>query len=223
MRHGVGVLVVLSVPLLLVSACGPLTQMLFAKQEAEIDVRFLGVERRVDEHDAELTTLGIRVTGLETSVTQTADVARGARDRADVALARTAALDRRLTPPATPRAVPDPSKARALLGTVQLRFAFDRSDLDEGAEKALASVLKELRQNPGLTVDLEGSTDATGTRDYNLQLSRRRVEVVRRYLLVRGVEARRIMHSSGVGALRDGGMPEEHKRRVVVKLMKPSE
>lgn len=201
----------LSVCALLASACASRswTQMLFAKQEAEIDERFLHVEHRV--------------TALETSVGRTAAVARSARDLADIALTRTGAFDNRLRRQPVAAIVREPRKARALLGIVHVRFGFNRADLDDGAEKALLAVLKELQENPFLTVDLEGATDATGSRDYNLQLSLRRVEAVRRFLLVKGIDYPRVILSSGVGPLRDDRTPDEQKRRVAVKLMQSPE
>lgn len=208
MRHGVGVLVVLVVPILLANACASRswTRTLFAKQEAQIDERFLGVDRRTDKQSERLVTLGSQVMTLETSLAETAEVARAAHERAEVALARTDGL-----------------RTRALVGTVHVRFDVNRSDLDDRAELALTSVVGQLRKNPALTVDLEGFTDPTGSRGYNLRLSLRRVEVVRRYLLGRGVESPRIVQSSGVGELRDPNLPDEHKRRVSVKLMRTSE
>jgi outer membrane protein OmpA-like peptidoglycan-associated protein len=185
------------------------TLALFEKQEAEIDERFLHVDQRV--------------TALETSVGRTAMVARSARDLADIALARTGAFDQPGRRSARSGIVREPRKARALLSIVHVRFGFNRADLDEGAEKALLAVLKELHENPFLTVDLEGTTDAIGSRDYNLQLSMRRVETVRRFLLTKGIEYPRVILASGLGPLGDDRIPDEQKRRVAVKLMQSPE
>ena len=234
MKRPVGVVAVLTVPVLFASGCATesWTESLFAKQEVQIDERFIGVERRANQTSERVSSLGNRVTSLETSMVQTGEMARGARDQADVALARADAVDKRVTGVgvAIPRFTRDPVtresatresiKAKALLGVVHVRFGFDRADLDEGAEKALLAVLKELRENPGLTVALEGATDSMGSRDYNVQLSQRRVETVRRFLLAKGVESPRVIHSTAVGPLRDEKIPDEQKRRVAVKLMK---
>jgi outer membrane protein OmpA-like peptidoglycan-associated protein len=228
MGRGMSALLVLCAPIVLASGCTSVSQMLFAKQEAEIDERFVGIERRVDDQGGRLTTLVGRVTALETSAEQTGDMAKAARDRANIAMARLDSADgsKRSAPaqpgPKSPVAQ-ESVKVRALLGVVHVRFAFNRADLDDGAEKALASVLKELKDNPTLTIDLEGSTDSKGARDYNVQLSQRRVEAVRRFLLARGVESPRVVQSSGVGALQDGSVPEDQKRRVAVKLMQVPE
>jgi OOP family OmpA-OmpF porin len=99
-------------------------------------------------------------------------------------------------------------------------FAFDHADLDASAEAALAMIVKELRDNPHLTIDLEGSTDPVGPRDYNVRLSQRRVEAVRRWLVDKGVDRRRIVGSAGRGPLVGVAVQNSLKRRVVVKLMR---
>ena len=203
MNYPARALVVVAVTAPLASGCAWLVKY-------EVDQRFVRVETRTDELES-------RVTNLETSVTQTRDLAWAAWDRADVALG---VVDKRLSPAARARVAVPSARSRALLTTVLVRFGFDRSDLDERAERALTAVLRELHDNPGLTVDLEGSTDPTGPRGYNVQLSLRRVDAVRRYLVTKGIAPARITVSSRVGPLPDGGVPDESKRRVAVKLMK---
>jgi outer membrane protein OmpA-like peptidoglycan-associated protein len=102
---------------------------------------------------------------------------------------------------------------------VHVQFAFDKADLSDAAQTALATIVKELKENPNLTVDLEGFTDATGARDYNVTLSQRRVESVRRYLVEHGAELPRI-NSVGLGPVNNASKEEQAKqRRVTVKLM----
>ena len=115
-------------------------------------------------------------------------------------------------------------KARNAVQTVHVQFGFDKADLDNGAQTALLLLTKRLRENPKLTVDLAGYTDSVGSRDYNLSLSQKRVEAVRRYLASRGVDPARI-RSAGVGQIAAGGTPEEQakNRRVTVKLMAPKD
>jgi outer membrane protein OmpA-like peptidoglycan-associated protein len=68
-------------------------------------------------------------------------------------------------------------------------------------------------------VDLEGYTDPTGTRDYNIGLSQRRVEAVRRYLIEQGAEMPRV-NSVGMGPLTAAkGEDVAKQRRVTLKLM----
>ena len=86
------------------------------------------------------------------------------------------------------------------------------------SQTTLLGLVKEMQANPGLTVELAGYTDMKGARDYNYNLSQRRVEAVRRFLVERGVQIGRIQ-AVGLGALSDRATPEAQKRRVAAKLM----
>ncbi len=116
---------------------------------------------------------------------------------------------------------------RNLAETAVINFGFDRWDLDDGAQTALLDVVKQLKENPNLVVDLEGFTDGQGPAPYNVQLSQRRVEAVRRFLVEKGVELPRVQ-AIGLGktqpvadnSTRDG---RAQNRRVVIKLFTPTE
>lgn len=107
--------------------------------------------------------------------------------------------------------------------TLDVQFGFDRWVLTEAAKNQLLALTKKLRDNPKLTVSLEGYADSVGTRDYNLHLSQKRVAAVRQYLVEKGVEPARI-RSVGLGPLPDSGTPaaQTKNRRVRVKLMAPT-
>ena len=157
-----------------------------------------------------------RVDGLSGQVRETAETAKGARERADAAMNRVEDVNGRLTRLWQSRYNQKPAD------TVEIYFAFDRADLSDGAQTALAGVVKELAANPTLTVRLGGFTDGAGTRDYNYGLAQRRVEAVRRYLAERGVQLARVQ-AIGMGPLEERGMPDDRKRRVTVTLMTDSE
>jgi outer membrane protein OmpA-like peptidoglycan-associated protein len=106
---------------------------------------------------------------------------------------------------------------------VNVPFGFDRANLDPRAEAALASILKELHQNPSMTIDLEGTTDAVGRLDYNLRLSQRRVEAVKGWLTAKGVEPTRVVGSKGIGPVASVAVTDDVKRRVMIKLMTSAE
>lgn len=69
-------------------------------------------------------------------------------------------------------------------------FDFDRSNLLETS--TLVPVVERLVKYPKARVLLKGYTDAKGTEEYNLQLSKRRTYMVSRYLIERGVRANQI-------------------------------
>ena len=206
MRRVIHIGFLLPAVLILVGGCATRdwVRELLGKKEAETDQRFTETGQRIEG-------MGFRVKNLEASVGEVGEVAKGARTRADE-------VDSRLIRLWANR------HARDLADTVQVQFGFDRWDLNDTAQTALLSLIKELRQNPKLTVDLEGYTDSVGAPNYNVQLSQRRVEAVRRYLVEKGVELPRI-HSIGLGQLPDRGAPAEQakNRRVTVKLMVPKD
>ena len=76
-------------------------------------------------------------------------------------------------------------------------------------------------------VELEGYTDSVGALPYNVQLSQRRSEAVRRFLVEKGIEMNRI-HSIGLGDIKpsaDNATPKgrEQNRRVMVRFFAPAE
>jgi OOP family OmpA-OmpF porin len=73
-----------------------------------------------------------------------------------------------------------------------LFFEFNRATLLPEAEALLEQVAVWLRQNPTVTVEVRGHTDSVGTDEQNLRLSQMRAEVVRNFLIARGVEPQRI-------------------------------
>jgi outer membrane protein OmpA-like peptidoglycan-associated protein len=185
------------------------THELVAKREVEIDERVVKVETDVQQHGERLDRVEVRVGQLDTGLTETRALLRAALPQA--------------TKPVTPRTGPQPVARRTLIGVVHVPFAFDRADLDAKAEAALGMIVKELRDNPHLTIDLEGMTDPVGRVDYNVRLSQRRVETVRRWLLEKGVARDRIVRSAARGPLADVAVQNNLKRRVEVKLMRSAE
>jgi outer membrane protein OmpA-like peptidoglycan-associated protein len=156
---------------------------------------------------------------LETSVGEVGGVAKGAQERAnsamaraDGAMARADEVDGRLTRLWNNR------NARSLVDTAEVRFGFGKADLNDGAQTSLLGLVKEMKENPRLTVELEGYTDSVGPAEYNVALSQRRVDAVRRFLVQQGIEQTRI-HAIGLGPLPDRSLPAEQKRRVTVKLI----
>jgi outer membrane protein OmpA-like peptidoglycan-associated protein len=106
-------------------------------------------------------------------------------------------------------------------------FRFDRADLDDRAQTALLEIAKQLQENPALVVELEGYTDSTGPAPYNVQLSQRRADAVRRFLVEKGIELHRI-NWIGLGDIRpvaENKDPKgrEQNRRVIVRLLAPAE
>lgn len=62
-------------------------------------------------------------------------------------------------------------------------FAYDSADLQGSAVEQLQKVATLIKRNPNATFTLQGYTDSYGSDDYNLDLSRRRAESVKTYLV----------------------------------------
>jgi len=71
-------------------------------------------------------------------------------------------------------------------------FALDSHQLQPDARVTLEKQADWLRQNPVVTVAVEGHADERGTRDYNLALGERRATAVRDYLVALGIDANRM-------------------------------
>lgn len=72
-------------------------------------------------------------------------------------------------------------------------FGYDRDDLTADARKKLTDLSGILNKYPDTYVLVEGHTDATGTNDYNMDLSRRRASSVATYLKTEKVASQRIL------------------------------
>ena len=72
------------------------------------------------------------------------------------------------------------------------RFAFDSAEISPQAAGLLDRVAGIIRDRPDVPVEVAGHSCSLGERDYNLDLSRRRADNARRYLIDRGVRADRL-------------------------------
>jgi outer membrane protein OmpA-like peptidoglycan-associated protein len=103
--------------------------------------------------------------------------------------------------------------------SLDVRFASGRATLDDAGITRLRSLAREVRSDRRLGLELVGYTDPRGSREKNLELSQRRVEAVRRYLIEQGVPVSRIA-AVGLGPLSQPG-PNAEKRRVTINLTVP--
>jgi OOP family OmpA-OmpF porin len=67
-----------------------------------------------------------------------------------------------------------------------IHFQFDQYLLTQAGKNILDENIKVLKENPSVTIMVEGYASAKGPEAYNLQLSRKRAESVRHYLTQEG-------------------------------------
>ncbi len=72
-------------------------------------------------------------------------------------------------------------------------FDFDKATLQPESANQLQDVLTLLQTNPALKLEIQGHTDSDGSASYNQQLSQRRAESVKQYLLLFGVDESRLL------------------------------
>jgi outer membrane protein OmpA-like peptidoglycan-associated protein len=168
--------------------------------------------------EAKLAQLDARATQTDGRVTQVAAQTAEARKVADDGVRRGSATDARLT-----QALANRYK-RTPVETIQLSYATAQYHLTPDQQGTLDRVLKSLADNPTYTLDIVGYTDAQGTRTNNEQLSWRREEVVRRYL----VDKAPVMHRISFIALGEEKASGPKKkdpgdRHVSIVIYRPSD
>lgn len=71
-------------------------------------------------------------------------------------------------------------------------FNFDKATFQDNSYNELNKLEGMMAENTGMQIEISGHTDNIGTKDYNKQLSQRRANAVKDYLVKKGVDARRI-------------------------------
>jgi len=103
---------------------------------------------------------------------------------------------------------------------LSIYFELTKANLLPQSNAELDEVVQWMRQNPNVSIRLEGHTDKIGDADKNLQLSRERVNAVREYLMVKGISGMRI-EVKGYGDTRlVCPSPCERNRRVEMVITK---
>jgi len=128
--------------------------------------------------------------------------------------------------PATPLGVAVDSVGCPRGGPVVLRgvgFATNSATLTPESLPVLDGVAEDLRKHPRLRVELQGHTDSSGADAYNLDLSQRRAESVRNYLMAQGVAGTQLV-AMGYGEtepIADNTTSEgrAENRRVVMRVI----
>ncbi len=110
--------------------------------------------------------------------------------------------------------------------TALVEFETDKTRILQGYTRVLDEMAQHIIDNPGIKkVIIEGHTDNQASAEYNLELSARRAKAVKKYLVKKGVERKRL-HTKGYGMSKpvaDNSTEEGRRqnRRVVFKLSVP--
>ncbi|MCK5684770.1 OmpA family protein [bacterium] len=74
----------------------------------------------------------------------------------------------------------------------QVLFDYDKATIKTGAYQFLNAVAVILEKNPNMNVSLEGHTDNIGPVQYNMELSKKRANAVKTYLVEKGISSSRM-------------------------------
>ena len=95
-----------------------------------------------------------------------------------------------------------------------VEFEFDSDQLTAEGRETVDEVAVLLSSLPGINVEISGHTDSTGDDEFNLDLSKRRADAVRTYLVEQGLAGARF-ETAGFGETRpiaDNETPEGRQR-----------
>lgn len=87
---------------------------------------------------------------------------------------------------------PPPQPVEVEFRLTDIFFDFDKYDIRPDAVPVLQENAEVLRENPELSIVIEGYADIRGTDEYNLRLGQRRADATKAYLVGLGVDPKRI-------------------------------
>lgn len=85
-----------------------------------------------------------------------------------------------------------PPSAGVSFSLRNIYFDFDKADLRHKSVDELDKLVKFMKENPTVVIQLEGHTDRRGSAEYNQKLSEDRAEIAKAYLVSKGIDASRI-------------------------------
>jgi len=188
MRQMMKIGVLMPAAVLLVSGCATKdwVREQFTKSDAIVDQRFVKVEGQVDGVSTEVKGVTTQVKSLEGAVAE-------AKGRADAAMTKAEGVDTRLTRLWSNR------YNQKTADTLEVYFGFDKAELTDGAQTALAGVVKAYQETKGLTVD--GVIGAKTTLSLNTTIDERIEQIVanleRRRWLPEDLGKRYVMVNAG--------------------------
>jgi OOP family OmpA-OmpF porin len=92
-----------------------------------------------------------------------------------------------------------PAAVKEFMGVIAgVEFDNNEASIRSSSDPALDKALSVLTEYPTLRVEIIGHTDNRGSREYNIELSQRRADAVKSYLVAKGVDPSRIQ-TTGAG------------------------
>lgn len=181
---------------------------------AVTDTKFVATNEKIELvagiHQKDISQVNERIStteiklGLAGSAAQQAQTdAQRAQASASSALSESQENARKLAANAQAVAAAGASMANALdyklVQSADVTFGFNKFSLTPEAKTELDQLATKVHSMPRVMVEVVGFTDAVGSHDYNLNLSRERADSVQRYLVTQRVPLH-VIHTVGLGA-----------------------
>lgn len=107
-----------------------------------------------------------------------------------------------------------PAEVGTTVNLENVLFAQSRTEILPESYPQLDLVVRFLKENPSVRIELSGHTDGRGVPADNLRLSQARVDRVKEYLVSKGIESRRISGKGYGGTRPIAGNDTEESRRL---------
>ncbi len=174
---------------------------------------------RVDEQTKQSTEQNRQLTEQAKQLTQTTGTVDRALQTGNAAGQKANDVDGRVA-----RSLANRYK-RTLVVEFNVPFESGKTAVSDEARRTLQGAASTLMENPTYTADLVGYTDDVGDARYNVNLSWRREEIIRRLLIEKGVDLNRIFFI-GLGEETASGKDvsgRSRDRRGTVRVYRPTD
>jgi OmpA-OmpF porin, OOP family len=180
---------------------------------AELDQRISDVDRRAEQGYAAATA---KAESADQDAQKAGQQAQGAQQTADKGVNLATQAEEQI----------DNIDNFQPVKTASVLFGFNRAELTDDNQQQLGDLAQTLTSLKHYAVEVEGFTDETGPKQYNLELSRRRADTVVRYLTENDHVPLVRIHVIGLGE--DEPVGDNHtsdgrkqNRRVEIRIMAP--
>jgi OOP family OmpA-OmpF porin len=164
---------------------GCATSQQLLEMDTEYKARMTKMEKGLATEKGRVDQLTTQLATVSATATEATRIGNDARQRADAAAAKGEAVDGRLTKALANRL------ARTQVQEFKVTFDVGRAELSDATKQILEGAAKLLSGNATYTADVIGYTDDVGAAGSNVNLSWRREEAVRRFMVEKGVPLNR--------------------------------
>ena len=92
-----------------------------------------------------------------------------------------------------------PEEVKKFTGAIRgINFDVDKDTIKKNSTKTLNAAVKVLKDFSDVRIEISGHTDTDGSREHNLDLSKRRAEAVKKYLMGQGIDGSVIIEDAQV-------------------------